>query len=158
IHGTRRNCRLYSRYLRQARQKKIARLSQARYGVNDDRFASLDGSNSGALYEWRCTGRVVFDELSYVLDEFLRHDDPAQSKPCHEPRLGERVHADHPVLSCCNVQKRGSGRWRLHGDTSCSRTCKIEPLVRVVGENPDTVPTAVLEDGHLAIAIDRPAR
>jgi hypothetical protein len=43
--------------------------------------------------------------------------------------------------------------WRhlLHEDL------QIEPLVRVVGENPDTVPTAVLEDGHLTIAIDRPA-
>ncbi len=129
--------------------EEVARAAQARGKARHDRFALRHGGDAGALHEALRARGVVLDQLADAGDERRRRDQPAEPPAGHQPVLGERVGADHPVLGRREVQER-------RGDAGAGRAV-VEPLVGIVGHDPDPVPAAVREQRVLRRAVDRPA-
>ena len=82
----------------------------------------------------------------------LGRRDPAQAKAGHQPGLGEGVGADEAVVRVADLQEGGRDRRGL------GRAARVvQALVGIVGEDPDAVPAAVLEDRALRRRLDGPA-
>jgi hypothetical protein len=132
----------------QPSDQEVARAAQAR-GSARRPFALRHGGDAGALHEALRARGVVLDELADAGDERRRRHEPAEPPAGHEPVLGERVGADHPVVRQREIQER-------RRDAGAGRAV-VEALVGVVGHDPDPVPAAVREQGVLRRAVDRPA-
>src|SRR5258706_401015 len=120
----------------------IPRRLEALAAFRDHRFSVPHRGQPGPLDEDGRAGRVVLDELREIRRELARHDQPAQPPAGHQPGLGEGVGADDAILALADLQERR--RDAVAGE--------VKALVAVVGEDPDAVPAAALEDGALLVA------
>ena len=142
--------RVDPRHRPQVRVEEIARAPKALDGMGDHVVALRDGGDAGALHEGGRARRVVLDELGEIGYDGRRRHEPAQPPARHQPRLRERVGADDAIVGLGEIEKRWGGRLRRAAPI-------VEPLVRIVGDDPDPVATAMGEDRALIARIDGPA-
>jgi len=118
-------------------------------GVRNDGLTLLHCDHACPLDERRRAGCVVLEQLREVGYERRRRHDPAEPPSGHQPRLRERVRADHAIVGLRQIEERRRGR-------AFRAAFEVEPLVGVVGDDPDPVPAAVREDRALRFGRQRP--
>src|SRR5215468_8396724 len=119
--------------------------------MRDRRFALRDRDHARPLHEhWGARG-VVLDQLAEVWHQGKWRHDPSEPPSGHQPGLGEAVGADQAIIRRSEIEKRRSA-YRLLA------ALVVQPLVHVVGDDPDPLPPAMREDRGLCFALERPAR
>ena len=123
-------------------QRAEALLQQRHVGL-----AVPEHGDAGGLHESGCAGDVVLGEHRQGGFEARRCRDPAEPPAGHGPGLGEGVDRDDQVVGFDVAQGIGGVRLAV-----------TEARVGVVGDEPDAVAPAVLDDGVQFLGADRPAR
>ncbi len=139
---------VHARQGRQRAHQMIARAAQALHQILREGLAFGHRRHAGLLHERRRAGGVVFHQLAEVVHQRRRQHHPAEPPAGHQPRLGERIDGDHAGVTRGDVEE---------GRRDAPFRAVVEPLVDLVGDDPDAVPLAVVEHGLLGGARHRPS-
>ena len=119
--------------------------------MRDDLLAALQGHTAGLLHEaWRTRG-VVLDQLAKIVHQCSRHLQPAQSPACHQEGFGKAVGRHHPLIGFGEIEERRRARGLAR------RRVVHQPLIDIVGHQPDAVLATVRKHLLLLLARDHPA-